>query len=72
MLKAEQIMSRIIWSIVEKVYAKTKINFSPLYFAEKVHVIEHFNDNQLLNKRNKFISGCRHQVKLLLKSLKRK
>ena len=72
LLKEDQMMSRIRWSVVEKVYDRTKIIFCPLCLAEKVHHIEHFNDNQLLNKRNEFISGCRHQVKFLLKSFKRK
>ena len=61
-------MSRSRWSIVEKVYGRTKINFCTLCLAEKLYLIEHFNDNRLLNKRNEFISGCGHQVKLLLKS----
>ena len=65
-------MSRIRWSIVEKVCGRTQINFCPLCLAEKVHLIEHFNDDRLLNKKNELISGCRHQVKSLLKSLKRK
>ena len=65
-------MSRIRWSVVGKVYGRIKINFCPLCLAEKVHIIEHFNDNRLLNKSNEFISGCRHQVKLLLKSFKQK
>ena len=62
-------MSRSKWSIVEKVYGKTSTNFCLLYLATKVHLLEHFNDNRLLNKRNEFISGCRLQVKLLLKNL---
>ena len=51
---------------------RAKINFCPLRLAEKLHHIELFNENRLLNKKNKFISGFRHQVKLLLKSFKRK
>ena len=35
--KDEEIWSRIRWSIVEKVYGKTKIIFCPLFLAEKVH-----------------------------------
>ena len=57
LLKEDKITSRIRWSIVEKVYGGTKINFCPLCLAEKLHLIEHFNDNRLLNKRNEFISG---------------
>ena len=63
-------MSRIKWLIIEKVYDKKLVFVCSL--AEKVHLTEHFNDNQLLNKRNEFISGCRNQVRLLLKSFKRK
>ena len=61
-LKDDQIMSRIRWSSVEKVYGRAKINFCPLRLAEKLHLIEHFNDNRLLNERNEFISGCRHRL----------
>ena len=71
LLEEDQITSRIRWSIVEKVYGRTKINYCLLCLAEKLHLIEHFNDNGFLNKRNKFISGCRHQIKLLLKNFKR-
>ena len=49
-LKEEQIISRIRWSIVEKVYGKTKIDFCPLCLAEKVHLMEQVNDNGILNK----------------------
>ena len=69
LLKEDQITSRTRWSTVEKVYVRTKINYCPLCLTEKLS-IEHFNDNQLLNKRNKFISGCRYQDKLLQKSFK--
>ena len=61
--KDEQIMSRIRWPIVEKVYDKTKVNFCLLLLAEKVYLIEHFNENRLLNKSNQFINGCRHKAK---------
>ena len=44
-LKEDQITSRIRWSIVEKVYGRKKPNFCPLCLAEKLHLIEHFNDN---------------------------
>ena len=35
-LKEDQIMSRMRWSVVEKVYGRTEINFCPLCLAEKV------------------------------------
>ena len=59
-LKEEQRMSRIRWSIVEKSYGQTKINLYPLYLAKKLHLIEHFIDNRLLNKRNEFTGRRRH------------
>ena len=49
-LKEEQIMLRIRWSIVGKGYGQTKINFCFLCLAEKVHLLEHLNDNRLLIK----------------------
>ena len=71
-LNKEQIMCRIRWSILKKVYVKTKINFCPLWLAEKVHfIIEHSDNNQVLNKKNEFINRPRNQVKLLLKSFRR-
>ena len=42
----------------------------PLCLADESY--RHFNKNRLSNKRKEFISGCRHQVKLLLKSFKQK
>ena len=65
-------MSRIRQSAVAKVHGREKINFYPLSLAQKLHLIEYFNDNRLLNKRNEFISGFTHQVKLLVESVKRK
>ena len=64
---------------MEKVYGKTKIDNCPLCLAEKLHLIEYFDDIRLLNKRGEFINHCRHQKKkqtkkqkkLLLKSFKK-
>ena len=72
LLKEDQIVSRIRWSIFEKVSGRTKINYCLLCLAENLHLIEHFNDNRLLNGRNEFISGCRNQIKSLRKILKHK
>ena len=46
-------MSRIRSSIVEKVYARTKISFCPLCLTAKVHLIEHSSNNRLLNKKER-------------------
>ena len=58
---------------MEKVNGKTKIDCCSLCLAEKLHLIEYFDDIRLLNKRSEFINHCRQQNKLLLlKSLKKK
>ena len=56
---------------MERVHGKTKIERCPLCLAEKLHLIEYFNDIRLLNKRIEFINHCRHQNSQLLKRLKR-
>ena len=56
---------------MEKVYKKTNIDCCPLGLAEKLHSIQYFEHIQLLNKGSEFIDPCRHQNKLVLKSLKR-
>ena len=48
-----------------------KIDRCHLCLAEKLHLIEYFDDIWLLNKRSEQINHSRHQSKLLLKSLKR-
>ena len=68
LLKEDQILSIIRWPIVEKVYRVTKITFCPPCLPEKLHLIEYFIDNQVLNKRKEFISGYRHHIKFLLES----
>ena len=61
----------IKWSIVEKVHWKTKIDHCSQCLAEKLHLIEYFNDTPLWNKGGEFINDCKHPNKPLLKSLKR-
>ena len=61
----------INWSIVAKVKGSIKVNYCPLCFTEKYHLIEYFNDIRLLNKKSEFVNACRHHSKLLLKNLKR-
>ena len=58
------------WSIVEKIYCNTKINYCKLRLLEKLYIIDFIDDNRLLNKRNESISGCKHHNKLLLKYVK--
>ena len=64
-------ITSIKWSIMGRVYGKTKTDRCPSCLAEILHLIEYFDDIWLLNKRSEFINHCRHQNNLLLKSLKR-
>ena len=41
---------------------------SRLCLTEKLWLLKHFNDVNLLNKKSKFISKCRHENKLQIKS----
>ena len=57
-LKNAKITYSIKWSIVGRIYGKTIIDHCPLCLAEKLHLIEYFDDILLLNKRSKFINHC--------------
>ena len=46
------------------------MNYCKLCLLEKLYIIDFIDNNRLLNKRNEFISGCKHQNKLLLKNVK--
>ena len=70
-LKDAKIQYSIKWSIVEKSSWENKIDHFPLCLEEKLHLIKYFDEIWLLNKRSEFINHCRHQNKLLLRSLKR-
>ena len=70
-LKDKDITPSIKWKIVSKVISKTRVNFCKLCLTEKFHIVNMFDDCRLLNKKSELINACRHQNKLLLKSLKR-
>ena len=67
-LKETGINPIVKWSIVEKIYCNTKINYSKLCLLEKLYITDFIDNNCLMNKRNEFISGYKHQKKLLLKN----
>ena len=69
-LKEARITPIVKWSIVEKIYSDTKINYCKLCLLEKLYILDFIDDNRLLNKRSEFISGCKHHCKLLLKNVK--
>ena len=70
-LKDAKIQCSIKWSIVEKSLWENKIDHCPLCLEEKLHLIKYFDEIWLLNKISEFTNHCRHQNKLLLRSLKR-
>ena len=58
------------WSTAEKIYSSIKINHCKLCLLEKLYIIDFINDDRILNNKNEFISGCKHENKLLLKNTK--
>ena len=67
-LKETGINPIVKWSIVEEIYSNTKLNYCKLCLLEKLYIVDFIDDNCLLNKRNEFVSGFKHQNKLLLKN----
>ena len=51
-LKETGINLIVKWSIVEKIYCNTKINYCKLCLLEKLYIIDFIDDTRLLNKRN--------------------
>ena len=69
-LQDRNITPKLEWSIVKKVKSKTTCNSCPLCLTEKLMILNHLTDPNMLNKRSEFISKCRHQRKLLLCDIK--
>ena len=69
-LKETGINPIVRWSVVDKIYCSTKINYCKLCLLENLYITDFIDDNPLLNKRNEFASGCKHQNRLLLKNEK--
>ena len=76
-------LSKYMWKLkVEKITANIKFNMSivhgtlkggvcKLYLTEKFWLLKHFKDKHLLNKKLEFIGKCRHENKLLVKSVEK-
>ena len=60
----------VTWKVAAKVFSETKVNFCQLCLTGKVFIKNALNDSRLVNKKSELINTCRHQNKLLLKSLK--
>lgn len=72
-LKESNIEPSIRWSILHKVHTnKVKCNYCKLCLTEKLYILNSSGTVNSFNSRTEFINKCRHQNKLLLKSLMRK
>ena len=69
-LKETGVNPIVKWSIVQKIYCNTKINYCKSCLLEKLYITDFTDGNGLWNKRNEFICGCKHQNKLLLNNVK--
>ena len=59
------------WGIAKKVNSKVSPNYCKLCLTEKFFIIRSLDDCNLLNKRSELFSKFRHQIKLLLRNVKR-
>ena len=69
-LKNENKIPTIKWKILKVIYSKTTSEFCKLCLMEKLYILNALGDERCLNKKSEFINKCRHQNKLLLKSVK--
>ena len=69
-LKNENKIPTIKWKILKVIHSKTTSEFCKLSLMEKLYILNALGDERCLNKKSEFINKCRHQNKLLLKSVK--
>ena len=67
-LKDEGGTPSITWNIMSVVNFRPIRGVCRLFLTEKLWLLKHVNDVNLLNKKSEFISKCRHENKLLIKS----
>ena len=67
-LKNNSIKYNIQWKIVDKVYGNTMCK---LCLTEELWIINHINDNNILNKKSELSNKCKHLNKFLLKHVKK-
>ena len=51
------------WAVITKVFGSPNPLLSKLCLTEKLSIINFINDRNVLNKRSKFLSRCRHLKK---------
>ena len=70
-LKDENITASIKWNIMSIAHGIPNSGVCKLCLTEKFWLLKNFNDEHLLNKKSEFISTCRHENKLLVKSVEK-
>ena len=70
-LKVEKITANIKWNIMSIVHRTLKGGICKFCLTEKFWLLKHFKDKHLLNKKLEFIGKCRHENKLLVKSVEK-
>ena len=70
-LKDEKIIAIVKWNITSVVHETPKGGICKFCLIEKFWLLKDFNDEHLLNKKLEFISKCRHENKLLVKSVEK-
>ena len=71
-LKNNSIKYNIQCKVVDKVYGNANPTMCKLCLTEKLWIINHINDNNILNKKSELINKCRHLNRFLLKHVKKK
>ena len=71
-LKSYSIKYNIQWKVVDRVYGNANSKMCKLCLTEKLWIINHINDNNILNKNSELINKCRHLNKFLLKRVTKK
>ena len=69
-LKNNYIKFNIQWKVVDKVYGKANSTMCKLCLTDKLWIIHHINDNNILNKKSELINKCKHLNKFLLYTCK--
>ena len=70
-LKEKNVTRSIKWRVIKAVHTNAKSNFCKLCLMEKFYLINSLDDVKVLHQRSELISKCRHQNKLLIKSVSR-
>ena len=60
------------WRVVDRVYGNANSTMCKFYLTEQLWIINHINDNNILNKKSELIKKCRHLNKFLLRYVKKK